>query len=74
MFDIHAPDHMDVWVEQTDAIRANGGIGWSDANDGYWIVVNYETVEQVAKNWEIFSARHDTTGKDPYARGISIPP
>lgn len=74
MFDIHAPDHMDVWVAQTDAIRANGGIGWSDANGGYWVVVNYDTVETVAKNWEVFSARHDTTGKDPNARGISIPP
>lgn len=74
MFDIHAPDHMDVWVSQTDAIRANGGFGWSEANGGYWIVVGHEHAVEAAKNWQVFSARHDTTGADPRARGISIPP
>lgn len=74
MFDIHAPDHMDVWVAQTDAIRARGPVGWTDASGGYWIVVGYEQASAAAKNWEIFSARHDPTGQDPRARGISIPP
>lgn len=74
MFDIHAPDHMDRWVAQADAIRAAGGIGWSQANGGYWVVVGYEDAVAAAKNWQVFSARHDTTGADPRARGISIPP
>ena len=74
MFDIHAPDHMQVWVAQTDEIRARGGIGWSDANDGYWVVVGYEDAVAAAKNWQVFSARHDPTAGDPRARGISIPP
>ena len=74
MFDIHALDHMDVWTAQTDAIRARGGIGWSDANGGYWVVVGYEDAVSAAKNWQVFSARHDPTGSDPRARGISIPP
>lgn len=74
MFDIHAPDHMEVWTAQTDAIRAQGPVGWTDANGGYWIVVNYEAASAAAKNWEVFSARHDPTGQDPRARGISIPP
>ncbi len=74
MFDIHAPDHMQVWAAQTDAIRAAGGVGWSEANGGYWVVVNYEDAVAAAKNWQVFSARHDPTGADPRARGISIPP
>jgi cytochrome P450 len=74
MFDIHAPDHMKVWIAQTDAIRARGGIGWSDANGGYWVVVNHTDAVAAAKNWQVFSARHDPTGADPRARGISIPP
>ena len=74
MFDIHAPDHMQVWAAQADAIRASGGIGWSEANGGYWVVVGYEDAVSAAKNWQLFSARHDTTGADPRARGISIPP
>jgi cytochrome P450 len=74
MFDLHAPDHMQVWVEQTDAIRAAGGVGWSEANGGYWVVVNHADAIAAAKNWQVFSARHDPTGADPRARGISIPP
>jgi cytochrome P450 len=74
MFDIHAPDHMQVWAAQADAIRAAGGIGWSHANGGYWVVVGYDNCVAAAKNWQVFSARHDPTGADPRARGISIPP
>ena len=33
-FDIHAADHMDRWVAQTDAMRARGPVGWSAANGG----------------------------------------
>ncbi len=74
MFDIHAPDHMQVWAAQADAIRVSGGVGWSEATGGYWVVVNYEDAVAAAKNWQVFSARHDPTGMDPRARGISIPP
>ena len=73
-FDIHAADHMDRWVAQTDAMRAQGPVGWSDANGGYWVVLGHEAVCEAAKNWQVFSARHDLTGNDPRARGIGIPP
>lgn len=73
-YDIHAADHMDRWTEQTDAMRAEGPIGWSDADGGYWVAIGYDVVGEVAKNWEAFSSRHDVTGADPRARGIGIPP
>lgn len=74
MFDIHAPDHMDRWIAQTDAIRSQSGIAWTDASGGYWVVVGHADASEAARNWQVFSARHDTTGADPRARGISIPP
>ncbi len=73
-FDIHAADHMDRWVAQTDAMRRHGPVGWTDANGGYWVVMGYEAASLAAKNWQTFSARHDPTGQDPRARGIGIPP
>ncbi|MDG2004035.1 MAG: hypothetical protein P8J20_11960, partial [Novosphingobium sp.] len=73
-FDIHAADHMDRWPEQVDAMRQGGPVGWTDANDGYWVVMGYDEASEAAKNWEVFSARHDPDGKDPRARGIGIPP
>ena len=73
-FDHHAPDHHALWIEQTDHMRANGPVGWTDANGGHWVIVGYEAVRQATMDWETFSARHDTTGACPYARGIGIPP
>lgn len=72
-FDLNAGDHLDRWVEQTDAIRAEGPIGWSDADGGYWVAVGYETIVDITKNWEVFSCRNDPAN-DPRARGIGIPP
>ena len=73
-FDHHAPDHHDLWTAQTDAMRTDGPIGWTDANGGHWVVVGYDAVREAAANWRDFSARHDTSGACPYARGIGIPP
>lgn len=73
-FDIHAPDHMDCWAMQTDLMRADGPVGRTDANGGYWVVMGHEAACTAAKNWEVFSARRDVTGCDPRARGIGIPP
>lgn len=73
-FDHHAPDHHALWVEQTDRMRAEGPVGWTDANGGHWVIVGYEAVTKAALDWQTFSARHDTTGACPYARGIGIPP
>ena len=73
-FDLNAPDHLDRWVEQTDAIRAEGPIGWSEADGGYWVAVGYDSVVEITKNWEVFSCAHDKTGAEPRARGIGIPP
>jgi cytochrome P450 len=72
-FDLNAEDHLDRWVEQTDAIRAEGPIGWSDADGGYWVAVGYDTVVEITKNWEVFSCSNDQA-RDPRARGIGIPP
>ena len=73
-FDIHAADHMDRWVAQTDAMRRRGPVAWTDANGGYWVVIGYEAASRAAKDWAVFSARRDPTGQDPRARGIGIPP
>jgi cytochrome P450 len=73
-FDFHAPDYHDRWIAQTDAMRAEGPVGWTDANGGYWVAVGYEAVRQAAMNWQDFSSLHDTTGKCPHAKGIGIPP
>ena len=73
-FDIHAADHMDRWVAQTDAMRARGPVGWSAANGGYWVVMGHAEASEAAKNWQVFSASRDVTGADPRARGIGIPP
>ena len=72
-FDLNAEDHLDRWVEQTDAIRAEGPIGWSDADGGYWVAVGYDCVVEITKNWEVFSCSNDQA-RDPRARGIGIPP
>lgn len=72
-FDLNAGDHLDRWVEQTDAIRAEGPIGWSDADGGYWVAVGYDIVVEITKNWEVFSCSNDQA-RDPRARGIGIPP
>lgn len=73
-FDIHAPDHMDCWPKQIDAMRARGPVGWTNANDGYWVVMGYDEACKAAKDWQSFSALHDPAGADPRARGIGIPP
>lgn len=73
-FDHHAPDHHALWTAQTDAMRAEGPVGWTDANGGHWIAVGYEAVRAAAMNWQDFSSLHDVTGGCPYARGIGIPP
>ena len=73
-FDFHAPDYDDNWIAQTDAMRAEGPVGWTNANGGYWVVVGYDAVRQAATNWRDFSALHDPTGVCPYAKGIGIPP
>jgi cytochrome P450 len=73
-FDHLAPDHIDRWVEQTDAIRAHGPVGWTDAHGGFWVVVGYDAVRSAALDWRTFSCFHDTSGGCPIAKGIGIPP
>jgi cytochrome P450 len=73
-FDHHAPRHRELWAAQTDAMRAEGPVGWTPANGGHWIIVGYEAVREAALNWEVFSCWHDPTGACPYAKGIGIPP
>lgn len=73
-FDHHALDHLDLWITQTDAIRAEGPVAWTPANGGHWIVVGYPEVKAAALDWRTFSSFHDVTGRCPEARGIGIPP
>jgi cytochrome P450 len=73
-FDHHAPEHDALWAAQTDAMRAEGPVGWTDANGGHWIAVGYEAVRAAAMNWHDFSSLHDPTGGCPYGKGIGIPP
>jgi len=73
-FDHHAAYHRELWMAQTDAMRAEGPVGWTDANGGHWVIVGHEAVREAALNWKVFSAWHDPTGACPYAKGIGIPP
>jgi cytochrome P450 len=73
-FDFHAADYDENWIAQTDAMRAEGPVGWTGANGGYWVIVGYDAVREAAMNWQDFSALHDPSGKCPYAKGIGIPP
>ena len=73
-FDHHAPDHLDLWTAQSDAVRAEGGVAWTTANGGHWFVVGYAEVRSAALDWRTFSSHHDVTGECPEARGIGIPP
>ena len=73
-FDHHAPEHMSVWIAQTDAMRAEGPVGWTPANGGHWVVVGHAEVKRAALDWQTFSSWHDITGECPMARGIGLPP
>lgn len=73
-FDHLSPDHADRWIEQTDAIRRHGPVGWTEAHGGFWVLVGYDEVRQVAIDYRNFSSLHDITGADSIARGIGIPP
>jgi cytochrome P450 len=73
-FDHHSSDHLDLWIAQTDAVRARGPVAWTSANGGHWFVVGYAEVKAAALDWRTFSSFHDVTGECPAARGIGIPP
>ncbi len=73
-FDHHSADHLDRWETATAALRAECPIGWTSAHGGFWVVVGYDAVREVARDPRTFSAGHDVTGRDPIARGIGIPP
>jgi cytochrome P450 len=73
-FDHHSPEHSDLWVAQTDSVRAEGAVAWTPANGGHWFVVGYPEVRAAALDWRTFSSFHDITGLCPAAQGIGIPP
>ena len=73
-FDHHSSDHLDLWIAQTDAVRAEGPVAWTPANGGHWLVVGYAAVKAAALDWRTFSSFHDVTGECPAAQGIGIPP
>ncbi len=67
-FDHNSQEHSADPIGSYRKIRENGGIGWSEAHGGYWVLSDYESVFEAARDDEVFSsARTDDGGE-----GLSV--
>jgi len=56
-FDHHSPDLLGppFW-DAVGALRRRGPLVWVENYGGYWAATSYETVRQIAQDWETFSS------------------
>ena len=67
-FDHHSAEHSDDPVASYRRLRSKTPVAWTDAHDGYWVVSDWEGMEQVATDDDTFSsARHEAGGE-----GLSV--
>jgi len=74
-FDHHDPAYVSDRFEWFDAIRATAGpVFWTPHWGGYWVVIGWDELTSVAKDWETYSSRPFGDAEDGVAfNGHFIP-
>jgi cytochrome P450 len=73
-FDHHSPDYARRWREISDRNLAQCPVAHTEAHGGFWLLSDYESVRDAARDDASFSSFHDVTGEGNGYQGIVIPP
>jgi cytochrome P450 len=71
-FDHHSPEHAKDPVGAYRALRQTHKRGWTEAHGGYWVLSDYQSVFDAARDDDLFSSTREAAGTDGLA--IVIPP
>ncbi|MDQ0382812.1 cytochrome P450 [Amycolatopsis thermophila] len=69
-FDHHAPNERAALERLCADLRRDGGIAWSDAYDGFWVVGGFDLVDEVLRNPALFFSGRRDGGR---SAGLGIP-
>jgi len=73
-FDHHSEAYARNWEQAVRDLHAlDYPLAWSEANGGYWVLGSWSGVDQVARDWETFSADNDLNGERRGGKGSRIP-
>ncbi|MEY9212206.1 cytochrome P450 [Thermobifida halotolerans] len=71
-FDHHSAEHADDPVASYRALRQSHKRGWTEAHGGYWVLSDYQSVFDAARDDDLFSSTREAADTDGLA--IVIPP
>lgn len=63
-FDHHSSEHAADPVAGYRAVREQGGRGWTTAHGGFWVIADYESVFEAARDDDLFSSSRSEHGGD----------
>jgi cytochrome P450 len=61
-FDHNSPEHAKDPVGAYRRLRSEHPIAWSEAHGGYWVMSNYQSVFEAARNDDVFSSERNSYG------------
>lgn len=67
-FDHNSDEHSADPVGSYRRLRTQGPIAWTEAHGGYWVLSNYQSVFEAARNDEVFSSARNSFGGE----GLSV--
>lgn len=70
-FDHHDPGLARDPYPQYEALRTQSPVAWTEKHDGYWVISDYETVRQVARDDRTFSSASGTI--PPHPGPVAVP-
>jgi cytochrome P450/acetyl esterase/lipase len=72
--DRHGPGYRIDFVELADELHARCPVAWNTTHGGHWFASGAQEVFDIARNAELVSSDHDTSGTKRGYMGVNIPP
>ncbi len=67
-FDHNSQEHSEDPVASYRALRKTHGLGWTESHGGYWVLADYDSVFEAARDDEVFSSERNAHGGE----GLSV--
>ena len=73
-FDHNSPEHSADPVASYARLRAHAPVAWTDANSGFWVLSDYESVFEAARNEAVFASGRSSYGGEGLSNVIPKAP